>query len=57
MWCSIFTNPGLEYTGIDGEYMFSTIFGLQAELNYFYCGANINAARYTQGMDVPEGIP
>ena len=42
--------------GLMGEYMFSGVFGLQAELSYYYCGANINAARYTQGMDVPEGL-
>ncbi len=42
--------------GLMGEYMFSTHFGLQAELNYVFCGANINAARYTQGLDVPEGL-
>ncbi len=42
--------------GLVGEYMFSTIFGLQAELSYYYCGANINPERYTQGLDVPDGL-
>ena len=47
--------PGVQ-AGLMGEYMFSSLFGLQAEVSYFYCGANINSARYTQGMDLPEGV-
>lgn len=42
--------------GLLAEYMFNRSIGVQSELNYYYSGANINSARYTQGLDIPEGL-
>lgn len=42
--------------GLVAEYMFNRSIGVQSELNYYYSGANINSAKYTQGLEMPEGL-
>lgn len=44
------------HAGVMAEYMFNRSVGIQSELNYYYSGANINIAKYTQGLEIPEGL-
>ncbi len=44
------------HAGFMAEYMFGAHFGLHSELMYFYSGSTINSEKYTQGMEVPEGV-
>jgi len=44
------------HAGFMAEYMFGAHFGLQTELLYVYSGATINSDKYTQGLEVPEGV-
>ena len=44
------------HAGLMAEYMFSRHFGLHTELMYFNSGANIDADKYLQGVETPEGI-
>lgn len=44
------------HAGLMAEYMFSRHFGLHTELMYFNSGANIDADKYLQGVETPEGV-
>lgn len=44
------------HAGLMAEYMFSSNVGLHTEVMYINSGANINADKYLQGMDTPEGV-
>ncbi len=44
------------HAGLMAEYMFNRHFGLHTELMYFNSGANIDADKYLQGVETPEGI-
>lgn len=44
------------HAGLMAEYMFSNHFGLHTELMYFNSGANIDADKYLQGVETPEGV-
>ena len=44
------------HAGLMAEYMFSSHFGLHTELMYFNSGANIDADKYLQGVETPEGV-
>ncbi len=44
------------HAGFMAELMFGAHFGLHSELMYFYSGATINPEKYTQGLEVPEGV-
>ncbi len=44
------------HAGLMAEYMFSRHLGLHTELMYINSGANIDADKYLQGMEAPEGV-
>ena len=44
------------HAGLMAEYMFSRHFGLHTELMYFNSGANIDADKYLQGVETPDGV-
>ena len=44
------------HAGLMAEYMFSSHFGLHTELMYFNSGANIDADKYLQGVETPDGV-
>ncbi len=44
------------HAGLMVEYMFNRHFGLHTELMYFDSGANIDAEKYLQGVESPEGV-
>ena len=44
------------HAGLMAEYMFSRHFGLHTELMYFNSGANIDADKYLQGVEIPDGV-